>query len=125
MPEVVRISVPAGATMASVTCYQARHYVSSLPRHLRSWDADRKHWLVSIQLIGRLASDLRAAGFEVLVNDELERTPDTWADAMYTALGHELASQCYKALTRILHPDLGVDGVHMTALNVARDRARS
>lgn len=68
---------------------------------------------------------MRAAGFEVLVDDALEPAPDTWADALYEALGPELATAAYRALTRILHPDLGVDGAHMTALNVARDRARS
>ena len=63
------------------------------------------------------------AGFEVLVDDEAEQAPDTWADAMYAELPRELADQAYRALTRVLHPDLGVDGTHMTALNVARDRA--
>ena len=38
MAEVVRIRIPAGAVMAEVNCYQARHYVSSLPRYLRHWD---------------------------------------------------------------------------------------
>jgi hypothetical protein len=125
MPEVVRIHVPAGASMADVTCFQARHYVSSLPRPMRHWDADHKVWKVDVSLISRLASDLRAAGFDVLVDDDQDQAPDTWADQMYAALPRELADQAYRALTRILHPDLGVHGTHMTALNCARDKARA
>ncbi len=95
MTEVVRISVPAGATMASVTCYQARHYLSSLPRHLRRWDSVLKVWLVDISMIGRLASDLRRAGFEVISDAEDEQAPDSWCDAMFEALSPELAEQCF------------------------------
>ena len=115
--------MPERGTDACVTCFGARHYISSLPAHLRTWDRLLKVWLVDISVIPRLTSDLRRAGFEVLVDDKLE-PPDTWADEMYAALGPELANQCHKVLTRVLHPDLGVDGVHMTALNVARDRAK-
>ncbi len=123
MAEVVRIRIPAGAAMAEVTCYKARHYVSSLPQHMRHWDRLCKVWRVDTRLIGRLVSDLRNAGFEVLVDDELAQAPDSWCDAMFEALSPELAEQAYRALTRVLHPDLGVDGTHMAALNVARDRA--
>ena len=90
MAEVVRISVPAGSVWAEVTCYEARRFVSSLPRPLRRWDANRKVWLVDVSLISRLASDMRRAGFEVLVDDELDQAPDSWADGMYEVLGPEL-----------------------------------
>lgn len=105
-----------------MTCFAARSYVSSLPRPQRRWDPGRKVWLVDASLIAGLARDLRAAGFEVLVDGD---QPDTWADQMFTALGADLGGQCYKALTRILHPDLIGDGSHMMALNCARDKARA
>ena len=119
--EVVRISIREA--VAEVTCFEARGYISSLPRHLRKWDATAKVWKVDVSVSSRLASDLRNAGFTVVVDDDLEQAPDTWADAMFAALPPELADQAYRALTRVLHPDLGVDGTHMTALNVARDRS--
>lgn len=50
MAEVVRITVPAGAAMAEVTCFEARHYVSSLPRHLRHWDRMAKVWPVALRI---------------------------------------------------------------------------
>ena len=125
MAEVVRIRLPAGAAMAEVTCYQARHYVSSLPRLMRHWDADRKVWKVDVQLIGRLASDMRVAGFTVVIDQDQEETPETWADAMFTELPAGLANEAYRALLRVLHPDLtGGDHIPMAQLNAARDRAR-
>lgn len=76
-----------------MSCYQARYYISSLPRHLRTWDSASKSWLVDVRLISRLASDLRDAGLQVIVDDELEQAPDTWADAMFEALPPALADQ--------------------------------
>ena len=107
-----------------MTCFAARHYLSSLPRYLRRWDSVLKVWLVATSQIGRLASDLRSAGFEVLIDADLEQAPDTWADAMYAALGPALADVAYRALLKVLHPDVtGGDHAPMAALNVARDRA--
>ena len=50
-------------------------------------------WLVDVRLIGGLASDLRDAGFQVIVDDELEQAPSTWADGMFEALPPALADR--------------------------------
>lgn len=125
MTEVVRITMPRRGDLASVACYEARGYVSSLPRHLRHWAADAKVWRVDVSAIPKLTRDLRRAGFEVISDADVEQAPASWADAMYDALPDKLADQAYKALTRVLHPDTGGDGKQMAMLNAARDKARS
>jgi len=109
-----------------VTCYDARHYVSSLPRHLRRWDADAKVWRVDLSALPGLTRDLRRAGFEVISDADAEEAPASWADAMFEALPPPLAEAAYRALVKVLHPDVtGGDHAPMAQLNVARDRARS
>lgn len=93
MTEVVRIRLPAGAGMAQVRCYQARGYISSLPRNQRSWDAGAKVWLVDISMIKKLTADLRRAGFTVITDSDAGQAPSTWADGMYEALPPALADQ--------------------------------
>jgi len=53
-----------------------------------------------------------------------DRGERTWADALLTAAGPELAPRVFKALAAVLHPDTGGDTTLMQQLNAARDRSK-
>lgn len=102
----------------------------ALPRAWRRWDPDLKTWFCIADAVEELAAQLRAAGYQVVVRDAAgtghtsrRSDPDTWADAMYAALGKPLADKAHRALSRVLHPDHGGDLEQMKALNAARGRA--
>lgn len=46
-----------------------------------------------------------------------------WAEALFAAVGKDRQDAVYKALSRVLHPDVGGDTALMQALNDARRRA--
>lgn len=116
--------------------FDAKDIIKSMPE--RAWDATQRLWVIPAGDVDELKTALQAAGFEVLVitqpshSRERERADPpprangrhggTWADAMFAALGPELAAKAYKALSRALHPDLGGSTEHMQILNAARDR---
>jgi hypothetical protein len=129
----VRI-VTSTATAQVFSPYEALGCIRTLPKRLRNWDAVEKCWVISLTAIPDLKAALAAEGFKVVVRDAKPgstesprrgRGADTWADAMYAALGKTLAGRAYKALLPVLHPDRGGDTEAMQTLNAARDRAVS
>lgn len=136
MSNVVHIEV--GRLEAKVhSPFEAKDLIKDLPRTWRHWDAAEKCWIVELHAVDTLKSSLRLAGFTVRTTHRAgseqrysappprsQRNPDTWADAMYKALGKSLADKAYKALVPVLHPDRGGDTVCMQQLNAARDKAK-
>jgi predicted metalloendopeptidase len=112
--------------------FEAKEAIKTLPKRWRRWDTEEKCWVVVAYAIEDLKRALRAEGFTVM-----ERTADgakaepprsrrgaeTWADAMFAALGKPLGDKAFKALVPVLHPDRGGSLEAMQALNAARDRA--
>lgn len=129
MKETVWISKQPGATVAHVSCFEARQVVKALPVMRRRWDQTSKTWLVHVGVLDQLAVNLHAAGFRVMsdIKDSgaLEKPTGSWAMNMYTALGRDLGDQAYKQLVRVLHPDAGGDAEAMKELNRARDEYRA
>jgi len=53
------------------------------------------------------------------------RGKDTWADTLFRAVGKDREEAVFKALTKVLHPDVKTGSVElMQQLNVARDKRR-
>ncbi|MEU6344456.1 hypothetical protein ABZ883_26310 [Streptomyces sp. NPDC046977] len=117
--------------------FEAKDVIKDLPRTWRRWDSDAKCWIVQLHAVDTLRQQLQAEGFTVRTTHgagarqekqtpppRTSRTASTWADAMYTALGQDLAAKAYKALVPVLHPDGGGDTVAMQQLNAARDQFR-
>lgn len=78
----------------------------------KRWDAERKQLEVERQRLQQEVIGLKskaAAGTR------------TWAEELLGRLTPEQADQVFKALTRVLHPDVGGNGGLMKQLNVARD----
>lgn len=106
--------------------------VKTLPSYARSWNSSAKHWTVDQGYVDQLAALLRADGHRVVITGGRKQssTPppprtaprENWADALLEAVGQERVEPVHRALTKVLHPDVGGDTKLMQALNAARDR---
>lgn len=115
--------------------YELREVAKSIPS--RRWDPAEKCWTIPVAFVPDLADALRAAGSTVHVTrpdgtawssgrpgEGRRDTPATdWAEHLLRSVGHDRADRVFKALTRVLHPDVeGGSADLMAALNNARDR---
>jgi hypothetical protein len=104
------------------------------PRHRRRWDADAKVWTVASGFASTFVRAARLAGHTVIddftssrrgsgsrADRPRQRTTD-WATALFEAVGPERREPVYKALSRVLHPDVGGDTQLMQDLNRAPDQ---
>ncbi len=114
--------------------FEAKDLVKSMPT--RSWSAADKAWVIPAEDVDDLKDLLEASGYRVLITHKQAkqerrseppprqaRTGRTWADDLLTSLSPELAERAFKALTRVLHPDIGGSTEAMQILNAARDRS--
>ncbi len=92
----------------------------------RRWDADRKHWTIGTTSVQLAAKRFTDAGFLVTVEGHAyTATPATMTNGtrpiadLFAALPPPLRPDAYKALARVLHPDVGGDTVLMQQLNDA------
>lgn len=99
------------------------------------WDSVEKCWCARNGFVrAGLEADLRAYGDLVIGVDETPtwarvpppqaaRAPSVnWADALLIAMPPGLRDKVYRAVVRVLHPDVGGDLELMQQLNGARDR---
>lgn len=108
--------------------FEAREIIKRMPS--RRWSKAEKVWILPASDARVLGGMLKRAGYRVVMSGPQSRerqqsppsTSNTWADHMFGALGPELATAAYKALSRVLHPDTGGSTEHMQTLNGARDR---
>jgi len=110
--------------------YAAKDAIKSLPN--RAWDAATKRWTIPASDVPLAARILREEGWRVEVIEPVQsgtRTPPpppqagTWADAMFKAIPARLHPPVFRALTKVLHPDVGGDLVAMQTLTAAKDRS--
>ena len=103
--------------------------IKTVPSHRRTWDSLRKVWTVPASTIPSLIEMLEADGHRVHVTGGTNVPPPrtapaggTWADLLLEAVGPLRVEPVHRALSRILHPDVGGDTTLMQTLNAARDR---
>ncbi|GAA2108859.1 hypothetical protein [Streptomyces synnematoformans] len=133
------VHIEIGTTEAKVhSPFEAKDAIKTLPQGWRRWDKEAKCWIIPHLAVDELTRTLQSEGFTVRTSRPAGRPrgrdgwpragtfggSGTWADAMYAALGLELADKAYRALLPVLHPDRGGDTAHMQHLNAARDKAR-
>jgi hypothetical protein len=104
----------------------------------RQWVKAEKVWRIPRINVDWAADALRAAGETVFVTRPdgsawtsgksthgSRGTPHaSWAANLLEAVGPELADATYRAMARVLHPDIGGDPRRMQELNDAMDRHR-
>ena len=109
--------------------------IKTVPRYYRSWNPTLRQWRVSVVYARTLANSMRQLGCTVVGLDQHEReradppphshgrTPrHNTFDLLFERVGHHRAEPVFRALTRVLHPDVGGDTELMKELNNARDR---
>ncbi len=90
----------------------------------RQWDSRQRHWTIAASSVPLAAKRFTHAGFTVLV-DGRPWTPTAALNgtsvfpALFAYLPTQLRGTTYKALARVLHPDVGGDNALMQALNDA------
>lgn len=122
----VQIDV-AGSTAVVRAPFAAKDAIKEVTG--RRWDADRKVWVIPADGVPLLAAHLTALGYAVTTNRQpgaphLRVKPgDGWAMTLFGAVGPTRSAAIYKALSRVLHPDMPTGSTElMQQLNAARDR---
>lgn len=101
--------------------------IKTFPSSARRWNPATKVWAVEGFAVRELAALLTQYGHRVIEPSRTTPPPrsaphDSWADALMDAVGRQRIEPVHRALTRVLHPDVGGDTELMQALNAARDR---
>jgi hypothetical protein len=114
---------------------------SAVPAGQRRWDPEAKRWTIldtfsanyfarkaraaghAVEMDGvRHESDSRFRGQQQAPPRSSSTVSTDWATALLRAVGKERQDAVYKALSRVLHPDVGGDTELMQQLNEARRR---
>lgn len=102
--------------------------VKLIPGHARKWDPVGKVWMVQAHYASGLAADMRAMGCTIIGLDQPKPPPTTgadWASALFTRVGKARADSVFRALSKILHPDMETgDSTLQRELLEARERFR-
>jgi hypothetical protein len=104
-----------------------------VPSYARSWRPADRSWTLDIDWTAQLIAAIRAAGHTVITDDDQHPPSDHrrqgWANGLFDRVGPSRAPACYRALSRVLHPDTaGGDTQLQQELNqafAALDRAAS
>jgi len=106
----------------------AKDAIKALPD--ARWDPQLKVWGIPAQFRAEAERLLRRHGFVPVGGKEeretgrAETSSASWADALRSALPEHLREPAFKALQRVLHPDVGGDGRLAQQLNDAFRRER-
>lgn len=99
--------------------FAAKDTIRSAPG--RKWNPERRQWSVPADVVDDLAGWLRDDGFDVTVRGRPARAqgrhPAEWTWALYDAVPEHLRDAAYRALLRVLHPDVGGDSRLAQQLN--------
>ncbi|WP_425309089.1 hypothetical protein AADG42_10125 [Ammonicoccus fulvus] len=115
------IVITATATEIRITSpYEARDLIKEIPG--RKWDPTRKIWTAPSWALAEAKSILAAwpGGVRILTDHPTTTKTNNWADAMFDALPERLHERAYKALARVLHPDVDGDPEQMKVLTGVR-----
>lgn len=105
--------------------FAAKDTVKALPG--AHWDSGQRCWVIPAAYAQFAAGELRRHGYIVTVDNESQPRPqapdniragEPW-EAMLLAVPSELRERAYKALSRVLHPDVGGDIAAMQGLTQA------
>lgn len=89
----------------------------------RKWEPARKAWAVDAGVAATLAEILIKAGYAVVGLKVQRELADDWATRLFAAVGPVREDAVYRALAKILHPDLATGStVLQRQLNDARTR---
>lgn len=103
--------------------------VKTVPSYARSWQPTSKVWIVDRFYAEQLAADIARMGHTVIGLDAEQIPPPKnttngdsgdWARAVFRRVGPGKTDVVYRALSRVLHPDVGGDTELMQELNDAR-----
>lgn len=114
--------------------FDAKDLIKSMPD--RKWSPADKAWVIPDYDVDDLKAVLEASNYTVVITHKQQakqeqrqeppktgRGAQTWADLLFGSLTPELGEKAFKALTRVLHPDIGGSTEAMQILNAARDRS--
>lgn len=92
----------------------------------RVWMLERWHLqeLLALLRYRRIPFDVLRLDGEPAAQPRRTGSP-SWPEALFAALPAHLREPAYKALVKVLHPDVGGDHLAAQALNVAWDKWRS
>lgn len=109
--------------------------IKTLPSGARRWDPVRKSWWVGPLEVDALITILETGGHRIVGDWTRARqesappprrprdTAQGWADALFVAVGTSRTEPVYRALTKVLHPDVATGDTDLCQqLNAARDR---
>jgi hypothetical protein len=101
---------------------------AAVPGYARTWNPAAKEWTVDAGHAPQLASALRATGHQVVGLDpppprDVPGADNTqWARILFRRVGPNRRDPVFRALTKVLHPDVGGDHSLMQELNQAREQ---
>lgn len=95
---------------------------AAVPHYARAWDATDKHWTIIEPHVKAAFAAIRPHVGRVLIADLRTRRldaskPTGWAQALHDALPARLRRPAYRALSRVIHPDIGGDVTLTQQLN--------
>jgi hypothetical protein len=106
--------------------------IKDIPGWARSWNPTGKQWILTdTRYLSGLLLQLSLHGHPTVTTGRpaghkpprpRSAPPETWADALFEAVGQHRIEPVHRALVKILHPDVGGDTSLLQDLNVARDR---
>lgn len=73
------------------------------------WDKARRAWLVQAWALPAAEAELRSLGFRKAGETVTSSSSAEWAKALFASMPARFAEPVYKALVRVLHPDVGGD----------------
>jgi hypothetical protein len=106
---------------------RAVEIMKSVPVH--RWNGQDKEWTTETSWVQLLAKRFHDNGYSVAVDGDLWSPPDIKALSspilsLFDALPAHLKQPVYRALSKVLHPDVGGDTELMKELNKAIERRR-
>jgi hypothetical protein len=87
----------------------------TVPGYARAWSAHTRCWFIDPDWSHVLAAELRRHGHTVTGVDEppprqVHHNDANWAHALFRRCGSARTEPVFKALTRVLHPDVAITG---------------
>lgn len=121
--------ITVGNELAAIRCpYRLRWICTDLPT--RRWDPSRKRWLIPSSDVPLAVAAFKRAGELVEIRDlrtaqgRPQPEPSSWPSEMFAALPADLRAPAFRALAKVLHPDVGGNTAAMAALTTAYEEAQ-